>query len=40
MLVIEGSIPNEQHQRRRLLDARFGNDPETGQPITLNKWID
>jgi hydrogenase small subunit len=41
VLVLEGSLPNE-----RLNDdnggywAAMGTDPETGQPITTNEWID
>ncbi|WP_046470689.1 NADH-quinone oxidoreductase subunit B family protein [Allosalinactinospora lopnorensis] len=39
VLVVEGSIPNE-----RLKDegywCGFGNDPQTGQPITTSEWLD
>ncbi len=39
VLVIEGSIPNENINGEGYWTS-FGNDPETGQPITLNEWID
>jgi hydrogenase small subunit len=39
VLVVEGSIPNEQIKREGYW-AAMGNDPQTGQPITLNEWID
>jgi len=39
ILVIEGSIPNEKINGEGYWTS-FGNDPETGQPITLNEWID
>lgn len=40
ILVVEGSIPNQ-----KIIDGdgywtSFGNDPETGQPLTVNWWID
>jgi len=39
VLVIEGSIPNESINGDGHWTS-FGNDPATGQPITLNEWID
>jgi|GEM_PF-5538036 len=39
VLVIEGSIPNESIKSEGYW-AAMGNDPKTGQPITLNTWID
>jgi hydrogenase small subunit len=39
VLVIEGSIPNEEIKREGYWTG-VGNDPKTGQPITLNEWID
>jgi hydrogenase small subunit len=39
VLVIEGSIPNENINGDGYWTS-FGNDPATGQPITLNTWID
>ena len=39
VLVIEGSIPNEQINGEGYWTS-FGNDPETGEPVTLNEWID
>lgn len=39
VLVIEGSIPNERINGEGYWTS-FGNDPETGEPITLNEWID
>jgi len=39
VLVIEGSIPNEQINGDGFWTS-FGSDPETGQPITINEWID
>src|SRR6201999_3550656 len=39
VLVIEGSIPNENIKSEGYW-AAMGNDPRTGQPITLNTWID
>jgi hydrogenase small subunit len=39
VLVVEGSIPNEDIKKEGYW-AAIGNDPETGQPITLNTWID
>jgi hydrogenase small subunit len=39
VLVVEGSIPNEDIKEEGYW-AAIGADPETGQPITLNTWID
>jgi hydrogenase small subunit len=39
ILVVEGSIPNEQINGDGYWTS-FGNDPETGQPIPLNDWLD
>jgi hydrogenase small subunit len=39
VLVVEGSIPNEEIKEEGYW-AAMGNDPKTGQPITLNEWID
>ncbi len=39
ILVIEGSIPNEQIKDEGYW-AAFGNDPQTGQPIPTCDWID
>ncbi len=39
MLVVEGSIPNEQLKTEGYW-AAFGSDKETGQPITTCEWID
>lgn len=39
ILVIEGSIPNEQIKSEGYWTS-FGNDLKTGQPLTLNDWID
>ncbi len=39
VLVIEGSIPNEKINGDGFWTS-LGNDPATGQPITLNEWID
>jgi hydrogenase small subunit len=39
VLVIEGSIPNENINGEGYWTS-FGNDLETGEPITLNEWID
>src|SRR5262249_15129275 len=39
VLVVEGSIPNEEIKDEGYW-AAIGNDPQTGQPITLNEWID
>jgi len=39
VLVIEGSIPNEKINGEGFWTS-FGNDPITGEAITLNQWID
>ena len=39
VLVIEGSIPNENINGDGYWTS-FGNDLKTGEPITLNTWID
>src|SRR2546423_3706545 len=39
ILVIEGSIPNENINGDGYWTS-FGNHPETGEPATLNWWID
>jgi hydrogenase small subunit len=39
ILVIEGSVPNEKINGEGYWTS-FGNDPDTGQPLTLNWWID
>ncbi len=39
VLVVEGSIPNENLSGEGYW-AALGTDPETGQPITTNEWID
>src|SRR5579872_6904120 len=39
VLVVEGSIPNEEIKREGYWAAQ-GTDPKTGQPITTNEWID
>lgn len=39
ILVVEGSIPNENIKSEGYW-AAIGYDEETGQPITLNEWID
>ena len=39
MLVIEGSIPNENINGDGYWTS-FGNDEATGEPLTLNWWID
>jgi hydrogenase small subunit len=39
VLVLEGSVPNEEINGDGHW-AGFGVDPETGQPITTNTWID
>ena len=39
VLVVEGSIPNEKINGDGYWTS-MGNDPATGQPITLNDWID
>jgi hydrogenase small subunit len=39
VLVVEGSIPNEKLSCEGYW-AAMGTNPETGQPITTNEWID
>lgn len=39
ILVVEGSIPNEEINGEGYWTS-MGNDPLTGQPITLNQWLD
>ena len=38
-LCIEGSVPNEKIKKEGYW-AAMGTDPDTGQPITTNEWID
>ncbi|MCO5992974.1 NADH-quinone oxidoreductase subunit B family protein [Actinoallomurus rhizosphaericola] len=40
ILVIEGSIPNQNIIEGDGYWTSFGNDPETGEPLTLNWWLD
>src|SRR5919205_2701056 len=39
VLVMEGSIPNEDAKSEGYWAAQ-GTDPATGQPITINEWLD
>ncbi|MFD4573359.1 hydrogenase expression protein HypE [Streptomyces sp. NPDC058417] len=39
VLVVEGSIPNERVKDEGYW-CGFGDDPETGQPITTSEWLD
>src|SRR5919197_5214586 len=39
IFVVEGSIPNEQINGEGYWTS-MGNDPVTGEPLTLNWWID
>jgi hydrogenase small subunit len=39
ILVVEGSVPNEGNKSEGYW-AGMGNDPQTGQPITLCQWLD
>ena len=39
VLVLEGSVPNEKINGDGYW-AAMGTDPDTGQPITTNEWID
>ena len=39
MLVVEGSIPNEAIKPEGYW-CGFGNNPETGQPMTTSEWLD
>jgi hydrogenase small subunit len=40
VLVVEGSIPNEELNKDGGYWAAVGTDPKTKQPITTNSWID
>jgi len=40
VLVVEGSVPNEEITPDGAYWAAFGNDPETGQPRRTTEWID
>jgi hydrogenase small subunit len=40
ILVIEGSIPNQNIIQGDGYWTSFGNDLETGEPLTLNWWLD
>src|SRR5947208_2759766 len=39
IFVVEGSIPNENTHDEGYW-AAMGNDPDTGEPIPLTRWID
>ncbi|NUW31856.1 hydrogenase expression protein HypE [Nonomuraea sp. SMC257] len=39
IFVVEGSVPNEKINGDGFWTS-MGNDPATGQPITVNQWID
>lgn len=39
VLVVEGSIPNEAIKEEGYW-CGFGNNPETGQPMTTSEWLD
>jgi hydrogenase small subunit len=39
VLVVEGSIPNEAIKREGYW-CGFGNNPDTGQPMTTSEWLD
>ena len=39
VFVIEGSLANEKIKSEGYFTG-FGNDPKTGQPITLMEWVD
>ena len=39
VLVVEGSIPNEKIKPEGYW-CGFGNNPETGQPMTTSEWLD
>jgi len=39
VLIMEGSVPNEKIKKEGYW-AALGTDPDTGQPITTNEWID
>jgi hydrogenase small subunit len=40
VLVVEGSIPNEQLHDAGGYWCGFGNNPATGQPMTTSEWLD
>jgi hydrogenase small subunit len=40
VLVLEGSIPNEKIHPAGGYWAALGTNPDTGQPITTNEWLD
>ena len=40
VLVVEGSIPNEKLHAAGGYWAAFGNNLDTGQPITTSEWLD
>jgi hydrogenase small subunit len=40
VLVLEGSVPNEKLHDEGGYWAAMGTNPDTGQPITTNEWID
>lgn len=40
ILVLEGSVPNQKIIEGDGYWTSFGNDPETGEPMTLNTWLD
>jgi hydrogenase small subunit len=40
VFVLEGSVPNEEIHAEGGFFTSFGYDHETGQPLTLNHWID
>jgi hydrogenase small subunit len=39
VLVMEGSVPNEKIKKEGYW-AGFGNDRQTGQPVTTSEWLD
>ena len=39
VLVVEGSIPNEAIKKEGYW-CGFGNNPDTGQPMTTSEWLD
>ncbi|MCW2876510.1 MAG: ubiquinone oxidoreductase, 20 kDa subunit [Sphaerisporangium sp.] len=39
VLVVEGSVPNESIKQEGYWSG-FGNNPDTGQPMTLSEWLD
>jgi Ni,Fe-hydrogenase I small subunit len=40
ILVVEGSMPNQNIIEGDGYWTSFGNDPDTGQPLTVNWWVD